>query len=109
MSTALLYLMKKIQIGGHHKDSEIRGYALVDDENFEWLNQWKWSHLKSYDYTGYVVKRKNGFILMHRLIMDTPKGMEVDHINGNSLDNRKENLRNCTHQQNQCNQRKRNI
>ena len=37
---------------------------------------------------------------MHRLIIQAPKGLDTDHINGNRLDNRRKNLRICTHQQN---------
>jgi hypothetical protein len=44
--------------------------------------------------------------MMHRLIMNTPKGMDTDHINGDSLDNRRCNLRICTHAQNQRNLKK---
>lgn len=44
---------------------------------------------------------------VHRDIVNAKKGESVDHINGNTLDNRKENLRICTHQQNMCNQKTR--
>ena len=49
---------------------------------------------------------KTQTIRMHRLIMMAPKEMDVDHINGNGLDNRKSNLRVVTHQENQCNQQR---
>ncbi len=51
---------------------------------------------------GYVGDRKG--ICIHRIMLAAPDGYEIDHINLNPLDNRKENLRVCTHQQNQCNQ-----
>ncbi len=41
---------------------------------------------------------------LHRYIMNPPAGYEVDHVDLNTLNNRKSNLRLCTHQQNQCNQ-----
>lgn len=44
--------------------------------------------------------------LLHRFIMNTPKGLHTDHINGNQLDNRRRNLRICTSQQNQANSSK---
>ncbi len=75
--------------------------AVVDDEDYEYINQWKWSYLSS----GYAVRSLwsllgSKTILMHRIIANTPIGMDTDHINGNRLDNRKSNLRVCTHAEN---------
>lgn len=65
--------------------------TLVDNEDFEWLNQWKW-----YFCNGYAMRNKadrSGLIRMHRLINKTPEGLFTDHINRNKLDNRRNNLR----------------
>lgn len=75
-----------------------RGYScLVDDEDFERLKCFKWSASKTH-YQIYAQARSDGkMISMHRLIMQAPKGVRVDHINdthtGMVLDNRKSNLR----------------
>jgi len=86
-------------------------FAIVDDADFEYLNQWKW-YFKKYPKTGYATRApwENGkqyTLFMHTLILKTPKGMCSDHINGNGLDNRKSNLRTCTYQQNAFNRKKR--
>lgn len=79
-------------------------FAIVDNEDFGWLNQWKWrTHSK-----GYAIRmaggRKNAHnIYMHKLINNTPDGFETDHINQNKLDNRKDNLRSVTRTQNKLN------
>lgn len=77
-----------------------RKEVLVDDEDFEYLNQFRWSahKLKNVFYTTRHSQRQLGkqkTILMHREIMKTPINMVCDHINHNTMDNRKENLRNC--------------
>jgi len=77
-------------------------HTIVDDEDYEYLNQWKWS--AKYDKAGYFYamrkdeKRKS--INMARLIMNPPKGKLIHHINHNTLDNRKQNLQIVTHRQN---------
>lgn len=76
--------------------------AIVDDEDFEALNKWKW-HFTN---TGYAARRawpSNKIVLMHRQLMDTPIGMDTDHRNSNGIDNRRENLRISTRQQNGMN------
>ncbi len=77
--------------------------ALVDDEDFEYLNQFKWYILKG-KYTNYVcMVENNKTILMHRIIMNTPINMEVDHIDHNGLNCQRYNMRICTHSQNSAN------
>lgn len=70
--------------------------ALVDDEDYEYLSQFKWFFGGRYAQRGFNkddgTRTSKG---MHTDIMNTPKGMAVDHINCNKLDNRKENLRIC--------------
>lgn len=79
--------------------------ALVDDEDFEYLNQWKWcinnkgKNLYAVR-SDYSIKGKSSCILMQRQIMNVNKGYVVDHVNQCTLDNRKINLRICTHTQN---------
>lgn len=98
--------MKYIQLGGHRK-KPIQGYAIVSDNDFIELNKYKW-HISG----GYAVREgvnKNGRrkrIKMHRTILNIKKKEYCDHINGDKLDNRRENLRVCTNQQNQRNSKK---
>ena len=76
-------------------------YALVDDDNFPYLNQWRWKYHKD----NYAVRTTtNGKqIYMHRVVNQTPEDMVTDHINRNGLDNRRCNLRSVTIQQNAFN------
>jgi len=77
--------------------------ALVDDEDFERVNEHKWFAQKG-DYSFYAINRKIG--RMHRFILEAPQGMDVDHKNFDGLDNRKNNIRVCTEGQNSRNRRK---
>jgi len=82
-------------------------FALVDDADFERLSGSKWYALKT-GYGGFCAARgRKPTILMHRVIMDAPKGVDVDHINHNTLDNRRDNLRLATRSENNRNQRPR--
>ena len=80
--------------------------AIVDAADYEWLSRYKWQAL---DFGGRIYASRaapgRGRISMHRAIMKPPKGMVVDHINGNGLDNRRCNLRICTFAQNCANRR----
>lgn len=77
-------------------------FTIVDDSDYEWLSKYKWrAHNPSGKLTGswYALTGRFG-VAMHRLITQCPNGLCVDHINGNSLDNRRSNLRVCTHTDN---------
>jgi hypothetical protein len=87
--------------------------ALVDDEDYGWLNQWKWFADKNKNtfYARRQGKTNNGkqsAIRMHRLILNaTNKETEVDHYDMNGLNNQRYNIRLCTGQQNRMNQKSR--
>ncbi len=85
--------------------------ALVDDEDFEYLNQWKWfarwdRGTKSF-YAGRSNYTDKKHVAMHRVIMGLDFGdkVEIDHINHNTLDNTKANLRLTNHIGNAQNRR----
>ena len=84
-------------------------FALIDDEDFDIINLFKWYVKRDgnniYARTDLEINRKKYIISMHRLILNVPKGKDTDHKSGNGLDNQKNNLRICTCQQNQWNQR----
>lgn len=82
-----------------------KGYiALVDDQDYVGLSQYSWWACVcggGLVYArGWVNKSR---IKMHRLILDAPVGIAVDHINRNTLDNRRSNLRLCTMSENLAN------
>lgn len=81
--------------------------ALVDAADFDWLSQWKWIC------TGrYAVRRRRAedgpggqLVMMHREILRPAEGLVGDHISGETLDNRRSNLRACTRGENALNKR----
>ena len=86
-----------------YRDDEVVAYAIVDEDDFGHLNQWRWS------LSGKGYARRKDTILgieitryMHRIVADIPddSGLLGDHINGNRLDNRRANLRPATIDQN---------
>ncbi len=86
--------------------------AIVDDEDYEWLMQWKWT-IDKRNHTFYAIRRSScklgkRKIFMHREILGLTKGdgKQTDHKNHNGLDNRRINIRICTGSQNQHNQKK---
>jgi hypothetical protein len=120
--------MKKLII-----ESKVHGTReiLLDESDYELVTSVPWSwYLRRFKYKdkekwygeaklskNKVLKYKelfpdhyiapSGCIMMHKFIMNAPKGMCVDHINHNGLDNRRENLRICTYSQNSQNKRRR--
>lgn len=82
--------------------------AIVDDADYEILMQYKWWALRSVlsDHIFYAMTRLNGRITsMHVALMKSPKGFEVDHIDGDGLNNLRSNLRLVTKSQQRMNQK----
>jgi hypothetical protein len=85
--------------------------TLVDDEDYEKFNQFNWSaHVNGVGKKYYAIRKvkkdgKSKELYLHREIMGAPNGLFVDHINGDTLDCRKENMRLVTHSQNAANRR----
>lgn len=76
--------------------------ALVDDDLFDFLSQWKW-HDNGH---GYAQRGGRGDVTaMHRDVIACPAGLEIDHVNGDKLDNRRKNLRVCTRAENARNRK----
>jgi hypothetical protein len=91
-------------------------YAKVDPADYERLRKYEWfaagkrRNNSSFYAQGYVTDKKTGkekLVFMHREILKVPKGMLVDHINHDGMNNRSANLRKATHSQNMCNRKKR--
>lgn len=89
--------MKKVELSNG-------GVAIIDDEFFDFINQYRWyKNSKGYAITmkTTALSERRQVFMQHLVLGFTPHdGLVVDHINGVRLDNRKDNLRICTHAQN---------
>ena len=79
--------------------------VLIDDADYDRVKDYTWGISKSRNIM--YIKTNRNTLALHRLIMNCPDDKQVDHINHNTLDNRKENLRVCTHVENNRNKPKR--
>lgn len=85
-------------------------FSIIDDADEAFVNLFKWSFTSVG--RGYAVRRvlkpdgRATHQLLHRYLLDPSTGFEVDHIDGDSLNNCRANLRVCTHKQNRANTRK---
>jgi hypothetical protein len=84
------------------------GYeAIVDDDDYERLSRYPWHADKRgkliYARSARKVDGKIKYFLMHREVLSAAAGVMLDHRNRNGLDNRRENLRECTRSQNMVN------
>lgn len=82
-------------------------YTIIDFDDYGLISNYKWyAHKKGNSF--YVnSKIKSKTIFLHRVILDPPENMHVDHINGDGLDNRRCNIRIVVHHQNMMNRNKR--
>ncbi|MGC4378279.1 HNH endonuclease [Fictibacillus sp. Mic-4] len=82
----------------------VQDFIKVDDHEGYWYAWWS-DKTKSFYVKRNLPKGKSGPVFLHRLIMDDPKGFHVDHIDHNTLNNTRSNLRILTHAQNQQNRK----
>jgi len=95
--------MSEMSIPIYGLQGKVLAYALVDSSDFEWLKSKRWTISHGYART-YM---NNTTVSMHRMILDPPENLLVDHINRDKLDNRRSNLRTCTPLENTRNRMRR--
>lgn len=85
------------------------GTFLIDEEDLDIVSRYYWRISHAHGGKWYVLRqtghKHQKLILLHRFLLNAPKNKEVDHINGNTLDNRKCNLRLCEHAENMRNRK----
>ena len=77
--------------------------AIVDEGDYAYLNEFKWYAMKCRNMYYAVRRVKENRMFMHHELIGRPEGFQTDHVNGNGLDNRRENLRHVTARQNSQN------
>jgi hypothetical protein len=86
-------------------------FATVDDCDYELVSKYTWKLARDksniYAIASVKVNGRMTTIRMHRVILGAKPGTTIDHINGNGLDNRRANLRFCSHNENNRNRQKR--
>lgn len=92
-----------MEIPLRNRKGEVIANALIDVDDYETVSKYKWCYSNGYA----RCKVNNKTTLMHHLILGKPpEGMVIDHINGNRIDNCKNNIRFATFQQNSQNRPK---
>lgn len=87
-------------------------HAIVDDEDYEAVARYRWFAFQNSDSDRFYAARGNRGgrkphqLFMHREILGAKTGQQVDHVNSDTLDNRRANIRLCSGSQNICNARK---
>lgn len=95
--------MKEIPLHGKYANGHV---VLVDDVDYDKVKDMSWHAERGKEGILYATGYREGRVIkMHRYILNAPRSMLVDHKNRNGLDNRRDNLRQCSNGQNQQNAR----
>lgn len=90
-------------LGLYGHNNIINNETIIDKEDYEKVKDYRWC-LSGNNYV--MTQASSNYLLLHRFLLIAPDGIDVDHINGNTLDNRKNNLRLAKHYQNMANRGK---
>lgn len=86
-----------------NRKGDVRAWVKVDDEDFDYLNQYRWCLCNKYAFRKQTINGKERNIYMHTELMGFPEKLDVDHIDGDKLNNQRSNLRIATRSQNNGN------
>lgn len=91
------------QVPLRNRDGVVAAFTVVDQQDLASVSRWRWSRGGSRGQYAYRKGPGRKNIYLHRFLLDAPCGYEVDHINGDTLDNRRDNLRLATPCENKFN------